>query len=424
MAFARRHLLALQAALISFLLLPDIFRSFSSTKVTWSVTELLINFQAGFVRRGLLGELLRWVCVHTGLSMFTVISLLFLAATVFIVWAMTRLLQPYAQRYPVLTALLLFSPGLLMFPINEYAAYARKEVFIVIGLLVHALMARRFAAGELSDQQIRRFYLLALLPMLTLFTFIHEVQLFFLPAHAGMMFLAAWQRRVNLQWLFLIYLVPAAAALAMLRFPGNAGMVPGIVDSLRPMVHIEPGREGAIEALGWPMSHFTGLAAATRHDPRSITLYSFAWILAVIVPLLALGPVAIRHAPPDDRPLTRRIGVFMLLICLAPVPLYILGADFGRWIYLTAFSVVSLLLSLPIHVPPPAEPSERRLAGFVMLVLCGIYIGGWTLPHYGTNPPVVKSGLARSVWRSSMLVMGKNPVTAEQQRHELAALTP
>jgi len=233
MAFARRHLLALQALLISFLLLPNIFRSFNSTKVTWSVTELLINFQAGFVRRGLLGELLHGLCVHTGLSVFTVIGLLFLAATAFIVWAMTRLLQPYASRYPALTALLLFSPGLLMFPINEYAAYARKEVFIVIGLLIHALMARRFARGEVSITQMRRFYLLALLPLLTLFTFIHEVQLFFLPAHAGMMFLAAWQRRVNLQWLFLIYLVPAAAAMVLIRYPGNAVMIPGIVDSVR-----------------------------------------------------------------------------------------------------------------------------------------------------------------------------------------------
>ena len=113
----------------------------------------------------------------------------------------------------------------------------------------------------------------------------------------------------------------------------------------------------------------------------------------------------------------------MLLICVAPLPLYILGADFGRWIYLTAFSMVTLLLSLPIKLPPP-EPSEstRRLSlsGVLAILLTGVYICGWTLPHYGTEPPVLKSGMARSIWRTTMVLAGKDPYELQRERRESA----
>ena len=421
MTLHRRQIPILEILLIAFLFLPDVVQSFTSRKVTWSVTELLINFHGGFVRRGLVGQIILPICTSTGLSPFIVIGTLFLITTIVVVAAMLWLLQPYRQRFSVLTILLLFSPALLMFPVHEYAAYARKEVFVVIGLLVHAIAARRFADGDISVGGMRRFYLLGLLPMLTLFTFIHEVQLFFLPAHAGMMFLGAWQRRVNFLWLFLIFLPPAAVAMLMLRYPGNADMIPGIVESLKPIITIQPGREGAIEGLGWPLAHFTDLASRTRNDPSTMMLYTIAWFLAVAVPTALLGRVAIRYAPPDDKPLMRRIIVFVLLICIAPLPLYILGADFGRWIYLTAFSMVTLLLSLPVHLPAP-EPDEiappRSWPRVLAIVLAGVYICGWTLPHYGTAPPVLKSGMARSIWRTTMMLAGKDPYELQRERRE------
>lgn len=45
----------------------------------WQFTEWLINYEGGFVRRGLLGEMLYWFCSHTGIGPRYIISFISLA---------------------------------------------------------------------------------------------------------------------------------------------------------------------------------------------------------------------------------------------------------------------------------------------------------------------------------------------------------
>ncbi len=40
----------------------------------WGFTEFLINFEGGFVRRGLLGEILLWITTHTGIHPHIIIT--------------------------------------------------------------------------------------------------------------------------------------------------------------------------------------------------------------------------------------------------------------------------------------------------------------------------------------------------------------
>ena len=392
--------------LLALLFLPVVLRSFTSNRLTWAVTEMLINFRGGFVRRGLLGELILLTGTSTGLSPFLLIGTLFLITTTAIVCAMLWLLRPYIQRFPVVTALVLFSPALLMFPVNEYAAYARKESFVLIGLLLHAIVARRFSSGELSVKQMKRFYLLVLMPLLLLCMFIHEVQLFYLPAHVGMMFLAARHRQVEVRWLLLIFVMPVMTAMVLARFHGNAEMVPLIIESVRPLLTIPPDQAGAIDTLGWSVDRFREVAKVIWMDGSTMVLYGAAWVLSVIVPAAVLGSVVVRHASRPDPALTRWLIVFIGLTCAAPFPLYLLGADFGRWIHLTAFSVVCLLLSIPVAPTQPADrdPRCRFWSGGWAVLLCGIYIFGWELPHFGNEPQVLNSGLAGSLLRSSKLI--------------------
>lgn len=50
----------------------------------YGFTELLINFEGGFVRRGLLGEVLLWITVHTGIHPYITITTLCLVAFGFV----------------------------------------------------------------------------------------------------------------------------------------------------------------------------------------------------------------------------------------------------------------------------------------------------------------------------------------------------
>jgi len=48
-------------------------------------TEFMINFQGGFVRRGLMGELLYWLCSATGFSPFVISYTMCVAAWIIVV---------------------------------------------------------------------------------------------------------------------------------------------------------------------------------------------------------------------------------------------------------------------------------------------------------------------------------------------------
>jgi hypothetical protein len=395
---------------LGFLFLPAVFRSFTSRRLTWAVTDALINFRGGFVRRGLLGELILRFCTATGMSPFVVIATIFFLTTIVTAAALFWLLLPYVRRWPMVAALVLFSPALLLFPVHEFSAYARKESFVLIVLLLHAIVARRFAAGEISVERMRRFHILLLMPALTLCMFIHEVQLFFLPAHVGILFLAARQRAMPVRGLGLIFVPPVVAAMVLARFNGDETMIRPILESIRPIAGVPAEQLNAISALGWPVERFREVARFIWSDGSSMALYGGAFVLSVIVPALILGTIATRHAAVTDPLRKRWLAVMIAMICLVPLPLYVLGADFGRWIHLTAFSVIALLLSIPLAPTESSVPAPHPAFwsyGWVAAVFCGVYIFGWQLPHFDVEPDVLKSGMAGSLVRSTKLMSGR-----------------
>jgi hypothetical protein len=92
----------------------------------WS--EMLINYSGGFVRRGLLVEIAYrpdWLIPAREL-----ITTLILAAYVFVgAWLVSIAIR---AGYLVAT-LFLLSPATLLFPVYDFAAFGRKDVFIPRG---------------------------------------------------------------------------------------------------------------------------------------------------------------------------------------------------------------------------------------------------------------------------------------------------
>ena len=65
--------LLLIGALLIKLVNTYLFENLLGDHVSFNYTEFLINYRGGFVRRGILGEPLYQLCLHTGISPFPVI---------------------------------------------------------------------------------------------------------------------------------------------------------------------------------------------------------------------------------------------------------------------------------------------------------------------------------------------------------------
>ncbi len=115
-----------------FLIFYSIFYLYSKHDVgnDWSISEWLINYQGGFTRRGLGGE------INIFLSNFFSISLrdsiFFFQAILYLTYLISLFIYLKDFKLNILQIFALFSPLFLLYPIAELEALGRKEVLIFL----------------------------------------------------------------------------------------------------------------------------------------------------------------------------------------------------------------------------------------------------------------------------------------------------
>ncbi len=135
-----------------------------------SIAEWVINYQGGFGRRGLIGELFLKISSITGIYLKNVI--LYFLFIVFIVYYL--LIYIFFKKFNVnkFFIISIFSPLFLIFPIAELEALGRKDILIPISFLVFANFY-----SKLNFKSLCILLLFIYIPLIL----IHEVAIFYLP---------------------------------------------------------------------------------------------------------------------------------------------------------------------------------------------------------------------------------------------------
>ncbi len=145
----------------------------------WSYNNLFINYSAGFVRRGLLGEfflLINKTYNTSPLDFFPKIffTLYFIQLIIFF-----KLIYKF-KKYKLFVTFLILSPSLLLFNIYEINVILSKDIFLNISILLHALIVSN---RSISIKTYKKILFFLLFPILIINIFIHENQIIFLPFH-------------------------------------------------------------------------------------------------------------------------------------------------------------------------------------------------------------------------------------------------
>ena len=140
-------------------------------KVEWTISEWLINYQGGFTRRGLLGEIV---------FQFSKIFSVSVREMIFIFQTVTYLIFYYLLykfikdiKKSLLLVFAIFSPLFIIYPIAEVEVLARKEVFVFISFLI---VANFFGKKTTSNKHFLYFSFI-----LVAATLIWEGVIFYLP---------------------------------------------------------------------------------------------------------------------------------------------------------------------------------------------------------------------------------------------------
>jgi hypothetical protein len=346
----------------------------------WTLSEWLINYSQGFVRRGLGGEIMRRIFPPENLlsSVNAFLFLLFLLFSLGI-----SVLFVLAARLNRAFLLLPALPGGVLAMAAQRDFFYRKEmlfhvVLVLIALLVAAVpkdggdRPRRIAAILVASVTAVAFVALPL---------IHEAFLFLsAPAYLYVLYVASGH--LHAAWLKRLIPPFALGAIALfgvtILFHGDERMAAAIWESYPQEIQrilsdqdIEPHfLRGGVVGLGWTIEQ------AFTYSYR-IVQHGFLWYWAALFAFVVLCLIVVSdEVARNDRETRGAVGVIIMLYALS-LPLYLIAVDWGRWIVAVSVgALIAILLSMRTGTWPgwatTWAPSWLRLPAALFWVVIAV----------------------------------------------------
>jgi hypothetical protein len=363
----------------------------------YGVTEWMINYQAGFVRRGLPGEFIHALHRLTGVtpsSLAVIISILLYI--IFCVYLFRRSLQ-IVPRWALL------STPLLGFPIYINVTLVRKDILMLVLL---ALTARIIVARPLSKRAM-----LAASSILVLGVLSHEVFAFLaLPSSAYLLYLSLRTYRFNtspyprpqvktitakqLVRPFILLFPSTLAFIAVCIHRGSLQQVRGIYSSWDTSISPFLRTRYSGGSISW-LGHSTEYASKTTRQLLAITHYGIPyWLIVVLASTAGVILIGLAINSNERRELFLMFAILQFSMML---PIFANAWDQGRWIVLCISSSFILMIesnlamrhavSIPFHRLLTRIPQLAHQLWPLGLGLWGIPLFGWSLQGWLWTSP-------------------------------------
>lgn len=337
----------------------------------WLIGDWLINYQGGFVRRGLIGEILLGLSRASGVSYVPMVVMLQLGLYLAILINTWRL----AVKAPIspLTALLVYSPAFLLFPVLDPQGAFRKEILLL------ALLSFICANLASSEKTRRPWVLPAAVGLACVFLVLnHEMLTPYLLYLVGAVVISerGFSKTARNT---LIAILPSIVitALLILFGRGDSQAVAAICASLQAGSPISCTTHGAISSLGENV--------AIAHRFVMLHTGEETRLVYLIPALLSTIPLVILLVKKQVREwMNWKMLAWMLVLVsvsiIATLPLFWVAADYGRLIYIHigCLSLLALLLLSKI----PKETFHLKPLDLLLWGLFFLYGYGWRLIHY------------------------------------------
>ena len=317
---------------------------------SWNMTEWLINYSGGFVRRGLSGEVVSLISAFTHVPANLVVVTLSVAIYVLMFYLLVRKVGGAIPLAVMLSPIAMGAPAYEEFVV-------RKDVLGILLLFV-SLQLRARPGNRLGKHILVNVVTCSAILM-------HESFGFFgLPALIAFNACAGRDDRgpafSRLGWSGLALAPAILAFAAVLFFHGDHQTAVAINSHWRDLwVTVDP--EGchldtpcvdtpwaAIDALQWSLSRTVSLNASLLGAFSAGIYVPLAWLLTAIacyyflLQFLRIGTNEGEHSSTALDQERVRLSSILLSQLVLMAPLFVVGWDFGRWIFLWTASSITL----------------------------------------------------------------------------------
>tara|TARA_B100000029_G_scaffold485746_1_gene539382 strand:- start:71 stop:1360 length:1290 start_codon:yes stop_codon:yes gene_type:complete len=185
----------------------------------YAFNELFINYQAGLIRRGLLGEIFWIINNFLDIKPIVFFSYLFLVIHLLQVYLFYKIFKKFSEIY-LIYILIFFSPALLLFYFYDVNLYFLKDSITTLTILFHALILINFFNKKENKESYIKTLKYLLLPILILSILIHEYQVLYLGVHFLLSLSIAKDKKIIIR-ILKIYLILLLPIFFVLVFLGN-----------------------------------------------------------------------------------------------------------------------------------------------------------------------------------------------------------
>ncbi len=338
-------------------------------KYTWA--ELLINYQGGFVRRGLLGEVL--FLLQPVIPSVVAASVLIFGCYFLFTYMVLKLLRDTPL---VVFLFFVFAPATFLFPVHDPAVFGRKDIFFLLAFALTVAIGERYSAYRIK--------VWSFLVLYTIVTLIHEAAIFFAPLAACMLVfsMGEYNERLRLKVLFsLLFYVAVLSCILFFSVSPNFDPA-GIIRSWGPYFpNIETG--GAFNFLNKGLE----IVTETRQNAANFRQFSGPYLVDFCLAFLPIILLLIHTNHLEFFITLKRKEPILFLVTLAsllsPFVLFCFLLDWGRGIYFFSMQIFIFLVAMirfglvEYRAIPPISKYQWKMYCIFFLY----YTLLWKMPH-------------------------------------------
>ena len=326
------------------------------THNTWVIGDWLINYHGGFVRRGLTGEIAIGLAWLSSLNVGVIVVIMQLLCY-YLYFAFSYLLLRKTFLLPY--AMLIISPFIFTFHVNEYGGGYRKEI-IYFALLSFLAWSKCSLRQDLFE---RIFFIV--LPSYALAVLSHEMLILFVP-YLLILYIIGSKPSSKQYCLLAFCLIPALVSFMLcLYFKGTPVQVNAIFDILEttnyPIDRMgDASGDAAINWLGHPTQDGINWVRQYLGGRIGSYLVATALSLAAFLPILKILRVLFTD---------KLVMVLFSLSLTGTMILATVAVDWGRFLYIHLVSLFMLALVVDKTTRHTGQQAVRAVSSFTVFLV-------------------------------------------------------
>ena len=290
-------------------------------------TDWLINYEGGFIRRGLLGQIIYEVSIIFDLNFKEI--LFFVQATGYLLYFVLVVNFFNKIKLNFFWLLLIFSTISFLYPISELEALGRKDIFVILLFLIF------IQVNFISLNKFLTFFLM----IFTISCLIHEITFFYLPYYL-LIFLYNPQIREKIKLIHLFLILVSLIFLIYLNLTiSNKANIDEIISSYQ-ILNIEIG--SATGALSWLSIPFINHVSIIQNKISLTGILRFSYVILINIWIFFYFIRLKKNLSFASITITSN-KIFIGLLLLA-IPIYLSVLDWGRVTYLIFnFMIITII---------------------------------------------------------------------------------